>query len=196
MKGLLVILSSPSGGGKTSVIHRIIEKYNDNFVYSISATTRRPRSGETDGRDYFFLSQEEFNEKINNDLLLEWELVHGYYYGTPKSYVEHAIDAGKFVLLDIDVNGALKIVQKFPENALTIFVAPPSIDELIQRLRNRKTDSEQEISKRLERIPLEMEQSKQFNYIVINEKFEDTVEKIVAIIKMNQKKNLVSDHLK
>jgi guanylate kinase len=196
MKGLLVILSSPSGGGKTSVIHRIIEKYNDNFVYSISATTRRLRPGETDGKDYFFLTQEEFNEKINSDLLLEWEQVHGYYYGTPKSYVEHAIDAGKFVLLDIDVNGALKIVQKFPKNALTIFVSPPSIDQLIQRLRNRKTDSEQEITKRLERIPLEMEQSNRFNYIVINEKFEDTVEKIVTIIKTNQKKNLVSDHLK
>jgi guanylate kinase len=195
MKGLLVILSSPSGGGKTSVIYRIIEKYDGNFVYSISATTRQPRPGEKNGKDYFFLTQQEFEDQINNDSLLEWEQVHGYCYGTPKSYVEQAIAAGKFVLLDIDVNGALQIAHKFPQNTLTIFVAPPSLDELIQRLRNRKTDSENEINKRLERIPVEMEQSKRFDYVVINEKLENTVEEIVKIIKTNQKKNLVSDHL-
>jgi guanylate kinase len=195
MKGLLVILSSPSGGGKTSVIYRIIEKYDGNFVYSISATTRQPRPGEKNGKDYFFLTQQEFEDQINNDSLLEWEQVHGYCYGTPKSYVEQAIAAGKFVLLDIDVNGALQIAHKFPQNTLTIFVVPPSLDELIQRLRNRKTDSENEINKRLERIPVEMEQSKRFDYVVINEKLENTVEEIVKIIKTNQKKNLVSDHL-
>lgn len=195
MKGLLVILSSPSGGGKTSVIYRIIEKYDGNFVYSISATTRQPRPGEKNGKDYFFLTQQEFEDQINNDSLLEWEQVHGYCYGTPKSYVEQAIAAGKFVLLDIDINGALQIAHKFPQNTLTIFVAPPSLDELIQRLRNRKTDSENEINKRLERIPVEMEQSKRFDYVVINEKLENTVEEIVKIIKTNQKKNLVSDHL-
>ncbi|HEX9973797.1 MAG TPA: guanylate kinase [bacterium] len=195
MKGLLVILSSPSGGGKTSVIYRIIEKYDGNFVYSISATTRQPRPGEKNGKDYFFLTQQEFEDQIKKDLLLEWEQVHGYCYGTPKSYVEQAIAAGKFVLLDIDVNGALQIAHKFPQNTLTIFVAPPSLDELIQRLRNRKTDSENEINKRLERIPVEMEQSKRFDYVVINEKLENTVAEIVKIIKTNQKKNLVSDHL-
>jgi len=195
MKGLLVILSSPSGGGKTSVIYRIIEKYDGNFVYSISATTRQPRPGEKNGKDYFFLTKQEFEDHIKKDLLLEWEQVHGYCYGTPKSYVEQAIAAGKFVLLDIDVNGALQIAHKFPQNTLTIFVAPPSLDELNQRLRNRKTDSENEINKRLERIPVEMEQSKRFDYVVINEKLEDTVEEIVKIIKTNQKKNLVSDHL-
>jgi len=196
MKGFLVILSSPSGGGKTSVIHRIIEKHDENFVYSISATTRQPRPGEEHGKDYFFLTQQEFEEQIKENLLLEWEQVHGYYYGTPKTYVEQAIAAGKYVLLDIDVRGALQIAQKFPENTLTIFVAPPSLDELIQRLRNRKTDSETEINKRIERIPLEMEQSKRFDYVVINEKLDRTVKEIVQIIQKNQKKKLVSDHFK
>jgi guanylate kinase len=195
MKGLLVILSSPSGGGKTSVIHRIIEKCDGNFVYSISATTRQPRPGEKNGKDYFFLTQQEFEDHIKKDLLLEWEQVHGYWYGTPKYYVEQAIAAGKFVLLDIDVNGALQIAQKFPHNTLTIFVAPPSLDELIQRLRNRKTESDNEIDRRLKRIPLEMEQSKRFDYVVINEKLENTVAEIVKIVQANQKKNLVSDHL-
>lgn len=189
MTGLLVILSSPSGGGKTSVIHRIIETYNGRFVYSISATTRQPRPGEENGKDYFFLTEQEFEAHIKNDLLLEWEQVHGYRYGTPKSYVEQAISAGKFVLLDIDVKGALHIAQKFPQYSLTIFVAPPSLDELIQRLRNRNTDSEAEINKRLERIPMEMELSKRFDYIVVNEKLESTVEEVVKIIQANQNKN-------
>lgn len=182
MKGLLVIISSPSGGGKSSIIHKILKKYPKQFVYSISATTRKPRPGETKGKDYFFLSEEQFRNDINNNLFLEWENVHGYLYGTPKTYIEKCIDEGKYVLLDIDVNGALRVARNYPERTITIFVSPPSIDELIERLRNRKTDSDGEINKRLERIPMEIEKAKQFNHIVINDQLDRTVEEVVRII--------------
>ncbi len=182
MKGLLVIISSPSGGGKTSIIHKILKKYPEKYVYSISATTRKPRSGEVDGKDYFFLSEEQFRKDIENNLFLEWENVHGYLYGTLKNYIDKCINEGKYVLLDIDVNGALRIVDNYPERTITIFVSPPSMDMLIVRLKNRKTDSAGEIDRRLERIPLEMEKAKQFDHIVINDKLDTTVEHVVRIV--------------
>jgi len=182
MTGLLVIISSPSGGGKTSIIQKILQNFPEKYVYSISATTRKPRNGEIDGRDYFFLTEAQFRYNISQDLFLEWENVHGYLYGTPKDYIEKCIDEGKFVLLDIDVNGALQVACNYPERTITIFVSPPSIKELVERLQNRKTDSEQEINKRLERIPIEMEKSKQFDYIVINNKLDKTAEEIVRIV--------------
>ncbi|UCE05186.1 MAG: guanylate kinase [bacterium] len=182
MKGLLVILSSPSGGGKTSVIQKILQKHSEKYVYSISATTRKPRPGEIDGKDYFFLSEEQFRNNISNDLFLEWENVHGYFYGTPKAYIEKCINDGKFVLLDIDVNGALQVAQNYPEKTITIFISPPSMEKLIERLQNRQTDSDEEINKRLERIPIEMEKSKQFDYIVFNYKLDKTAEEVVRIV--------------
>ena len=168
MSGLLVIISSPSGGGKTSIIHNILARYPKQFVYSVSATTRKPRPNEVHGKDYFFLSTEQFEKDINNDRFLEWEIVHGYYYGTPKKHIYDFITRDKNVLLDIDVKGAFAVTKKFTGNAITIFIVPPSIDELIRRLKNRKTDSNEEIDKRLKRIPMEMENSNKFDYIVIN----------------------------
>jgi len=182
MTGMLVIISSPSGGGKTSIIQKILQKYPEQYVYSISATTRKPRPGEVNGKDYFFLSEEQFRNDIENNLFLEWENVHGYLYGTPKSYIEKCIDDGKYVLLDIDVNGAFRIAENYPEKTITIFVAPPSMDMLIERLKNRKTDSAGEINKRLERIPMEMEKAKQFDHIVINDKLDTTVEEVIRIV--------------
>jgi guanylate kinase len=182
MKGLLVIISSPSGGGKTSIIHKILQKYHDQYVYSVSATTRKPRPGEIDGKDYFFLSKEQFRRDIENNLFLEWENVHGYLYGTPKTYIEKCINEGKYVLLDIDVNGALRIADNYPDRVITIFISMPSMDMLIERLKNRKTDSVGEISRRLERIPMEMEKAKQFDHVVINNQLDKTVEQVVKFI--------------
>ncbi len=183
MKGLLIILSSPSGGGKTSIIQKILNKYPDQFAYSISATTRKPRSGEVNGKDYFFLTEKQFRDDIERNVFLEWEKVHGYYYGTPRAYIEKFIDEGKFVLLDIDVNGALKIAQQYQQRTITIFISQPSMDVLVQRLKNRKTDSDTEIDKRLERIPIEMKKSKQFDYVIINDKLDKTADEIVRIVK-------------
>lgn len=191
MKGLLIILSSPSGGGKTTIIREILKQNPDEFVYSISATTRKPRSGEIDGQHYFFLTPAEFMNLRDNGLLLEWEPVHDYYYGTPKLYIEKSIDQGKLVLLDIDVNGALRVAENYRENTITIFIAPPSMDELIQRLKNRKTDSDPEINRRLERIPLEMEKSKLFDYVVVNQDLKNTVVKVMRIIREFQVKKAV-----
>ena len=193
-KGLLVIISSPSGGGKTSIIHKILQKYPEQYVYSISATTRKPRPGEIDGRDYFFLSEEQFRRDIENNLFLEWENVHGYLYGTPKTYIEKCINEGKYVLLDIDVNGALRIADNYPDRAITIFISTPSMDILIERLKNRKTDSVGEINKRLERIPMEMEKAKQFDYVVINDQLDNTVEQVVEIVEKVKTLSKLANH--
>lgn len=188
MGGLLIILSSPSGGGKTSVIRAILQQYPADFVYSISATTRPPRPGEIHGYDYLFLSPEQFQQLIDAELLLEWEQVHGYYYGTPKQFIEQAIDQGKMVLLDVDVNGALRIAKRYPQNCLTIFLAPPSMEKLVERLQARKTDSEAAIHRRLERIPMEMKKSSQFDYVIINDDLQRTIEEVVRVIHEFRKK--------
>ncbi len=182
MAGLLILISSPSGGGKTSIIHKILERDPEKFIYSISATTRKPRPGDVHGKDYFFLSVSQFREKIEKNQFLEWEQVHGYYYGTDLNFIEVCIKNEKYVLLDIDVNGALKVTKNYQGRAVTIFIAPPSIDVLVKRLKGRKTDSEQEINRRLQRIPLEMEKSKEFNYIVVNNKLNETVNIVIKII--------------
>lgn len=182
MPGLLIILSSPSGGGKTSVIRAILQQFPDDFVYSVSATTRPPRPGEIHGKDYFFLSSEQFEQLIKNDLLLEWEQVHDHYYGTPRQFIEQSMAQGKMVLLDIDVNGALRIAERYRQNCLTIFLAPPSLEKLIERLKARKTDSTAAINRRLERIPMEMKKSNQFDYVIINDDFRRTVAEVVQVI--------------
>ena len=183
MNGLLVIISSPSGGGKTSVIKKLIENSEINFEYSISATTRKPRPDDINGKDYIFLSEKEFLSKKNKGEFLEWEQVHQYYYGTPKEKIEQWLNEDKIVLLDIDVNGGAQIKQNYPDNTISIFIEPPSLEELIARLKNRKTDSKEEINKRLRRVPLEMEKKKLFDYIVVNDKLEDTIKQMVNIIK-------------
>jgi len=182
MKGKLVIVSSPSGGGKTSIIHQLLHKYPGKYVYSISATTRKPRPGEVDGTDYLFITEEQFRDDVEKNLFLEWERVHDYLYGTRKAFIEKCVNDGKVVLLDLDVNGALRVAQNFPENTVTIFIAPPSIEKLIERLKNRQTDSQAEIDNRLVRIPMEMEKSKLFDHVVINDKLDKTAEQVAEII--------------
>lgn len=178
----MVIISSPSGGGKTTIIRRILRQFPNKFTYSISATTRKMRPGEKNGMDYFYLSEQEFQKDVENSRFLEWEEVHGYYYGTPLAHIEKLVASGKHVFLDIDVNGALQVKKKYPGKAVTIFIAPPSMDVLIDRLKNRKTDSEEEINRRLQRIPMEMEKSGQFDFTIINTKIEKSVRDVLNII--------------
>lgn len=188
MSGLLILLASPSGGGKTSVIRRILKRNPDKFVYSISTTTRKPRPNEINGIDYHFLSEGEFKEKIENNQFLEWEEVHGYYYGTDANFIEKCLNAGKHVLLDLDVNGSLSVAEKYKNRAITVFIAPPSVNVLIERLKKRNAESEEEINERMKRIPMEMEKSLKFDYVIVNENLEETVENVMNIInKANSK---------
>ncbi|MBC8183429.1 guanylate kinase [candidate division KSB1 bacterium] len=182
MDGFLILISSPSGGGKTTIIHKILETDPEKFIYSVSATTRKLRPGEIHGKDYFFLTEKQFFEKVEKKYFLEWEEVHGYYYGTDSDFIKKNIIDGKCVLLDLDVNGSLRVAQNYEGSAITIFIAPPSVDELVKRLKKRNTDSEQEINKRLKRIPLEMKKSKQFDFVVANNKLSETVNNVIKII--------------
>lgn len=182
-RGLLVIISSPSGGGKSTIIKELMNQNPDrDFKYSVSATTRKPRTGEINGKHYIFYSEEEFLEHVKKEEFLEWEHVHQYYYGTLKKNIDQWLTENKIVLLDIDVNGALQIKKKYPDNSIAIFIEPPSEAELISRLKKRKTDSLEEINKRLTRIPLEMNKKNQFDYKVINHKIQTTVEQVKKII--------------
>lgn len=173
-KGRLIVVSAPSGSGKTTIARKIMEKFP--FIkFSVSATTRPKRNGEVDGKDYFFLTREEFEKKIQNGELLEWEEIYGNYYGTLKSVVEDALKNGDILLFDVDVNGAISIRRKFPDDSVLIFIKPPNIEALKERLKRRKTESDEQLKKRLERVPMELEKAKYFDYIFVNDKLEDTV---------------------
>ncbi|RMG64639.1 MAG: guanylate kinase [Calditrichaeota bacterium] len=178
---MLVVISAPSGGGKTTICKKLIERHPDEMKISVSATTRRPRPGEVNGVDYFFISEPEFFERVRRGEFLEYERVHGNYYGTLRSTVEKLLAEGYTVLFDVDVNGALAIKKRFPE-AVLIFIKPPSIEALKERLRARQTDDPEEIEKRLRRLPEEYAKSKEFDYIVVNNKLEDTLRQIESII--------------
>ncbi len=168
------MLSAPSGGGKTTVIKRLLAENNPDYVYSISVTTRQQRPGEVNGRDYWFVNQEEFEKKIENKELVEFEKVHDHYYGTPKAPIEAWIENGKTVFLDIDVFGAKHVKDQFPNDSILIFLKPPSLEVLKKRLTNRKTESSAQINRRLERLPLEMEQAKHFDFVVVNHDLDQT----------------------
>ncbi len=182
MAGLLIVFSAPSGAGKTTIIDYLLKHFPNEFCYSISATTRKPRAGEINGQNYFFLSVNEFKKKIDNNEFIEWEIVHENYYGTLKSRVEPLLHAGKNIVFDIDVKGGLKIKTAYPQNSMLIFITAPSIELIIDRLRKRGTESETEIKKRIERYAIELEKAKYFDFIVINETVVTTVEQILKII--------------
>ena len=176
-----MVLSSPSGGGKTTVIKRILDMRPDDYVYSISMTTRPKRSNETDGVDYFFVFRDEFERQIQNGGLLEYENVHGYYYGTPRAPLNSWIETGHVVLLDIDVYGAKRVKAKF-QNSLLIFIKPPDEGVLVERLKNRSTESKQQIQKRLERLPEEMQQAEHFDHVIMNDDLSKTIDNVLNII--------------
>jgi guanylate kinase len=179
-KGHFFILSSPSGGGKSTIIRLLLEKHED-YYYSVSATTRPPREGEVNGKSYWFLSREEFEAKILTGEFLEYEDVYGDYYGTPKTPAENALSAGKQVIFDLDVKGALRVKSHHME-VVSIFILPPSLYVLEERLRQRGSEREERIQKRLSIAAWECSQANNFDHIVMNDHLEDVVQNIEQII--------------
>ena len=187
-KGKLVILSAPSGTGKTSICRELVKR-NKNWKFSISATTREKRKGEINGKDYIFMSLKEFEHKENFGEFLEWEFVHGNRYATPIEPLEKALEDNKILLLDIDVKGSMNIIEEFEEDVISIFIEPPGfdnqekIDTLMERLQKRENNSETLIKQRLKRFELEMEYKEKFNFSFINDNFEKTTNAIEEKIK-------------
>ena len=177
-KGILMIISGPSGSGKGTVVEELIK--DEKFVISVSATTRSPRDYEQDGVHYFFKTVDEFGDMINDGELLEWAAFCGNYYGTPKAYVEKMLDEGKNVILEIEVQGAQQIAEIYPES-VSIFLMPPSKEELLRRLTGRGTEDEITIERRIQRASEEVLLLPNYNFVVINDKVENAVEKIKMI---------------
>ena len=179
-KGILVVVSGFSGAGKGTVMKRLMEKY-DGYALSVSATTRKPRPGEEDGREYFFRTRDEFEKLIEEDALLEYARYVENYYGTPRSYVEEQLQAGRNVILEIEIQGAMKIKEKIPE-ALLVFVTPPTVEELERRLTGRGTETAQVIADRLARAGEVAEGMGQYDYILVNDTVEECVDHLHQII--------------
>ncbi|PCK21608.1 guanylate kinase [Bacillus pumilus] len=180
-RGLLIVLSGPSGVGKGTVRQAIFSQGDTKFEYSISVTTRKPREGERNGVDYFFKTREEFEDMIENKKLLEWAEYVGNYYGTPVDYVEQTLSEGKDVFLEIEVQGALQVREAFPEG-LFIFLAPPSLSELQNRIITRGTESEDLIRNRMAAAKEEIEMMDAYDYVVENDDVELACERINAIV--------------
>jgi guanylate kinase len=185
-KGLLIVLSGPSGTGKGTVCKELLER-RDDLVLSISCTTRKPRIGETEGISYFFIGENEFETMISEDAFLEHANVYGNYYGTPRSFVEKQLLRGNDVLLEIDVQGALKAKHAFPDGVY-IFLVPPSMQELESRIRRRGTEKEEQIRTRLGKAADEMKLMDQYDYVIINDKVCDVVQGIESIIEAEKLK--------
>jgi guanylate kinase len=178
--GKLFIISAPSGTGKSTVIQRIMQIRKDLF-FSVSATTRAPRAGEVDGSSYMFLTHAQFEEKIRQNDFLEYAEYVGNYYGTPKKPVFEQMKRGNDIILDIDVVGC-KQVKKFMPEAITIFIIPPSLEELELRLRTRATDSEDKIIKRMERAKTELSEKDTYDYVIVNDSVDDAAHEILTIM--------------
>ena len=180
-KGLLIVVSGPSGAGKGTICSRIVECMKDTKL-SISMTSREPRGKEVDGIDYYFISKEEFEKRIENDEFLEYAVVHNNkYYGTPKGKIEEELSKGKNIILEIDIQGALKVKEKVSE-ALFIFIMPPSMEELKNRLIKRNTETKDKILERFKTAYNEINEFTKYNYIVVNDKVDKAVEKVKSII--------------
>lgn len=179
-KGILLVLSGPSGAGKGTICQNLLRQYKD-LHYSISATTRAPRTGEEHGVNYFFTSRDNFQEMIEKDQLLEWAEVYGNYYGTPRRYVCEMLEQGNDVVLEIDTQGAMQIKEKFPEGVF-VYIVPPSLDELSKRIYKRGTDSVESIKRRLSCASSELIYAQKYNYVVVNDKVEEATGRINHII--------------
>lgn len=190
-KGCLVIISGFSGAGKGTVVKELMSRY-DCYALSISATTRAPREGEENGREYFFKTREEFEELIREDALYEYAQYVSNYYGTPKAYVQEQLAAGKDVILEIEVQGALKVKEKNPD-ALLLFITPPTAEELRKRLVNRGTETREVIDERMKRAAEESALMERYDYLVVNDQLETCVEEIHQLIQrehLRMEKNL------
>ncbi len=180
-KGILIVVSGFSGAGKGTLMKKLVQEYDD-YALSISATTRDPRPGEENGREYFFLKKEEFKQKIAENGLIEYARYCDNYYGTPRAYVEKQLADGKDVILEIEIQGALKVRKQYPD-ALLLFVMPPGAEELRRRLEGRGTETQDVIDKRMHRAREEAESIEEYEYIVVNDDLETCVRELHAIIK-------------
>ena len=179
---MLYVIAAPSGAGKTTIVKEIL-RTNPELVFSVSATTRYKRENETDGEDYFFFSKEDFRKMIENNELVEYEtLFNGDYYGTLRSFVNENLEKNRSVIFDIDVNGALNIKKIYGERAKLIFIMPPDIETLKERLKKRATESPEQISERIKRVDLEIGKKNDFDYIVVNENLDKAVTEVQNII--------------
>ena len=175
--GKLIVVTGPSGVGKGTLLARLLERYPDRILFSISATTRSPRTGEEHGREYFFWSRAEFEEKRDRGEFLEWAEYAGNLYGTPRQPIDQAIAIGQIVLLEIELAGARQVAESFPD-ALRIFIAPPSMQVLEGRLRDRSTDTEEQILKRLHHAELEVAAANEFSITIINDDLESALQQL------------------
>ena len=180
-KGVLIVLSGPSGVGKGTVRAKVFEESHYNLEYSVSMTTRNPRIGETNGKDYYFVTHDEFAERIKEGKFLEYAEFVGNFYGTPLDYVQERLDAGKDVMLEIEVEGALQVKKVMPD-ACFIFVAPPSMEELHYRIVNRGTEDPARVEGRMKKAEVEIGLAHEYDYIVINDTIENAKNRIMAII--------------
>ncbi len=178
----LFVFASPSGGGKTSIIKEIRRRHPE-IEFSVSATTREMRNGEVHGKDYFFIPQAEFERLVKNNELVEYEFFFNTYYGTLKREVDRALNSGHSMIFDIDVKGAKSIQAKYPNESKLIFIAPPSMEILEQRLRNRNTETEEKLQRRLQRAAMEMDAGKSFDYTIINDDLIRAIDETDEIVK-------------
>ncbi len=195
-RGLLVVISGPSGVGKSTVVRRLFKLYPD-LLMSISMTTRPPRPGEAHGEHYYFVTGEEFDQKVKKDQFLEWAKVHGSYYGTPRSWLETELKKGETVVLEVDVQGASSIKKVVESGAMKaaavfIFLIPPSVDILAFRLKKRKTEDQEVVNYRLRAAIAELQVMEKYDYIVVNDKVESAAEKIKAIINVEKERTLLN----
>lgn len=186
---VLAIVSGFAGSGKGSVMKGLMKKYPEEYFLSVSKTTRDPRPGEENGREYYFVSDKEFEESIEKDMLLEYAGYVGHYYGTPREPVEEALSKGKNVLLEIEIQGALKVKEKFPD-AVLLFLSPPSAEELKNRLIGRGTEDAETVKKRLKRASEEAVGIDQYDYLVINDDLEDCIEEVHSILNAERRKTI------
>lgn len=181
--GRIVVISAPSGAGKTSITHRLLEAHPE-WCFAVSATTRSMRPGEQDGVDYYFLTEHEFRQNVSGDGMVEWEEIYGNLYGTMREEVERLLANQNIrrILFDIDVKGALSLRRAFPDDALLIFIAPPSLQALEQRLSQRKTETAEALARRLDRAEMEMGQQHEFDFVVVNDRLDQAVQEVERIL--------------
>jgi len=182
-QGKLIVFSAPSGSGKTTIVRHLLKQKELNLEFSISATSRAARSNELHGKDYYYLSLEDFKNKIKSDEFLEWEEVYrDNFYGTLKTEVERIWAKGKHVIFDIDVSGGLRIKRKFPEETLAVFVKPPDLNELVRRLKDRGEESEDKINMRVAKAPAELATAPLFDVIVVNSDLDDALKNAYQLV--------------
>ncbi|MDI6602331.1 MAG: guanylate kinase [Thermoanaerobacteraceae bacterium] len=179
-RGILIVISGPSGAGKGTVCKEVLRNA-PSLCLSVSTTTRKPRSGEIEGVNYYFIGRPKFEEMIKEDQFLEWAEVYGNYYGTPKAFVENRLKEGKDVILEIDIQGAMKAREKFPDGVF-IFIVPPSMDELEKRIKGRATETEEEIRLRFSKAFSELKYITKYDYIVVNDEVSKAAQKVLSII--------------